>query len=358
MRALGGGEQKALKAALMAAFPLPEDLDMLLALRLDRSLAALAPAGRTHEYVVFSVVRASQAEGWTAELILAACAARPRRADLAALAERLGLTAAGGELELERMVRSRAGIHDAGLWREHLRRSERRVCRLDGETPKLAVNGTAFLVGPDLLLTNFHVVEPLLLSVGPVQLRARFDVRRGPDGESVVAGVPFPLADDWMLASSPHADAEQASVEAAGDDPARLDYALLRLGEPVGEQEIGLDGGGDVRRGWVALSAAVQAPEVNDQALILQHPGEAPLQLAIDRIVSVDAERAIVRYLTNTDGGSSGAPCFGSSWELIALHQCGSAGGSSNQGIAACAIAEHIAAKLGPGMLPGGPESA
>lgn len=331
---------------------------MLLALSLDRSLAVIAPTGRSYAYVVFCVIRASEAEGWTAELILAACSARPENPGLAAVAEIVSLVASGGEAQLERMVRPTAGIHDAGRWREELRRNERRVCRIEGKTLNLSVTGTGFLVGPDLLLTNFHVVEPLLLSEGGPTLHARFDLRLAPDGVALLEGMACALAADWLLASSPHAAAKQASVEAAGDGSARLDYALLRLADPVGEQEIGLGGGSEPRRGWVALDAGLRAPEVDDQVLILQHPGDAALQVAIDRVVSLDAQRATVRYLTNTDDGSSGAPCFGSRWELLALHQGGSTGGESNQGIAASAIAEHVIAKLGPGVLPAAPEGA
>jgi hypothetical protein len=341
----------------MQAFPTPEDLEMLLAESLGRSLAAIAPTGRRYDYVVFCVIRAAEAEGWIAELILAACAARPSNPELAAVAEIVSLAAAGGEAQLERMVRPTAGIQDAERWREELRRNERRVCRIEGKTAKLGVTGTGFLVGPDLLLTNFHVVEPLLLNEGGSKLCARFDLRLSPNGVTLLEGTTYALAADWLVASSPHPAAKQASVEAAGDDPAWLDYALLRLADPVGEQEIGL-GGGEPRRGWVALNAGLRVPEVDDQVLILQHPADAALQVAIDRVVSLDAQRAIVRYLTNTEDGSSGAPCFGPRWELLALHEGGSAGAASNQGIAAAAIARHVIAKLGSSVLPPTPEGA
>jgi hypothetical protein len=211
--------------------------------------------------------------------------------------------------------------------------------------------GTGFLVGPDEIITNFHVVQQLMLSGHPPEeSTVRFDVRSAPDGGAVLAGRPCALADKWLLAWSPHDSAKQESIAAAGDD-ARLDYALLRLAEPVGEEETGLGAPDVARRGWVALSPRARTPVAGDQTVILQHPGGGALKLAADSVVEYVEKQAAVKYLANTDEGSSGSPCFSSGWELVALHQGGAGDGAANQGHAACAIAQHILGRLGEGTL-------
>jgi hypothetical protein len=348
MRTLKGEERARLMAALMDAFRTPEEMEVLLHLWLDRSLAALAPTGRDYEYVVFKLLERSDSEGWTPDLILAACAARPGNEPLASVAEGFSLVPAM-TAELEGLIVPRNGVHDADAWLGELWRNSRRVCRLELRTATTLVSGTGCLVGPDLVLTNFHVIEPLFLGgAGVASPVARFDARSDPDGRVVLEGRTCPFAEDWLLAFSPHDDAKEKSV-AAVDDEVRLDYALLRLGERAGEAGLGAAGAG-TNRGWIMLSTNAREAAVDDQTLILQHPGGGPLKLAVDRIVEQDG--ASVRYHTNTDGGSSGSPCFSLDWQLVALHQGVAPGGVANQGVSARSIAAHILAQCGDDVLP------
>ena len=50
-------------------------------------------------------------------------------------------------------------IKDAKEWRQQMARLEAKVCRVEIPTAHGTVFGTGFLVGPDCVLTNFHVVE-------------------------------------------------------------------------------------------------------------------------------------------------------------------------------------------------------
>ena len=55
-----------------------------------------------------------------------------------------------------------------------------------------------------------------------------------------------------------------------------------------------------------------------------------------------------VRYATNTEGGSSGSPCFNKDWDLIALHHYGDPAFGQpkyNQGIPIGKIREHLRGK-------------
>ncbi len=59
--------------------------------------------------------------------------------------------------------------------------------------------------------------------------------------------------------------------------------------------------------------------------MVLQHPDAAPLKLALEMsgIVALNGNQTRVTYTVNTEGGSSGSPCFNTDWELIALHHSG-----------------------------------
>jgi hypothetical protein len=63
--------------------------------------------------------------------------------------------------------------------------------------------------------------------------------------------------------------------------------------------------------------------ELNDIVPIIQHPTGMPKQVCIghNSLVYIDDER--IQYLTDTMPGSSGAPVFNSSWNLIGLHSKG-----------------------------------
>jgi V8-like Glu-specific endopeptidase len=57
----------------------------------------------------------------------------------------------------------------------------------------------------------------------------------------------------------------------------------------------------------------------------VQHPNAYPLKLAFDTdaIIGVNENGTTVKYKTNTEGGSSGSPCFDINWNLVALHHSG-----------------------------------
>jgi peptidoglycan hydrolase-like protein with peptidoglycan-binding domain len=66
---------------LLDAFPRPEDMEMLLALRLDKNFAALARTG-SYETDLFRVLQAADAQGWLEDFLHGACKERPLREDL------------------------------------------------------------------------------------------------------------------------------------------------------------------------------------------------------------------------------------------------------------------------------------
>jgi hypothetical protein len=240
--------------------------------------------------------------------------------------------------DFERNVSPRRPELAPTMWRRKLAALERVVGLLEiGQT-----SGTCFLVGANLILTNYHVVRALIDGRRSTGARVRFDYHE--QGELDEAGTSYGLAQhDWCIDYSPYSE-----LDAVGEISPRadeLDYALLRLAEPA------LTGSGSPR-GWLSLTAA-QAPQVRDPLLILQHPRGQHLKLCFGQVTSGGASR--IRYDTNTDGGSSGSPCLNDSLELVALHHMGDPNFAKahapafNQGIPIHLIAERL---RGKGLLP------
>ena len=74
---------------------------------------------------------------------------------------------------LEKIVRPHLALPDFGLWREAMTRVEGQVCRI---TLNGNAQGTGFLVGPDAVLTNYHVMKPVIDNRGPAR-RRRMSIR-------------------------------------------------------------------------------------------------------------------------------------------------------------------------------------
>jgi V8-like Glu-specific endopeptidase len=218
---------------------------------------------------------------------------------------------------LQRNVRPYLAKLDIRVWSARLSQIERQVCRVELDGNAL---GTGFLVGPDTVLTNWHVFE-IAKNAGKVdRLGCRFDYEVLPDGK-VEPGQLVMLAGADCIDGCPYSAAEKT---ANPDNPLptlqELDYALLRLASRAGEQQI--DG---APRGWIALPKTVLPMPADAPILIVQHPEGAPMKLAMDTqaVIGLNGNGTRIRYRTNTDGGSSGSPAFSMDWNIVALHHYG-----------------------------------
>lgn len=183
---------------------------------------------------------------------------------------------------------------------------------------------------PDLVMTNYHVVAPIIATeddpqyTGPKALASdltcRFDYRKMTDGQ-VSIGNTYRLASQWRVFSSPNNQQGQAP---SGDT---LDCALLRLEKPAGKLAVGdFPDSGGAKRGWLMLPGTASINFQKDHPLfIVQHPMAEPIKLAMESrsILETDVTRTRLRHRTNTDHGSSGSPCFDENWNLLALHHSG-----------------------------------
>jgi hypothetical protein len=211
----------------------------------------------------------------------------------------------------QRNVRPYLPDLDVHIWLQRSSEIERRICRIERAQQAL---GTGFLIGPDTVLTNWHVVEQARRDDRISELGCRFDYVRLPDG-SQQAGQLVTLHADGCFDSSSYSTAETTKTPETPPPTAdELDYALLRLATPVGQQ-----------RGWIALPKDAPPLPENAPLLIMQHPKGDPMKLALDTqaVIGRAANNMRLRYRTNTDPGSSGSPCFTLDWGIVALHHYG-----------------------------------
>lgn len=343
---LNGAQRKTVRAALLAGFD-RDSLEMFLDEHFSKRLAAIVDVRAAMEKQVFDLIQLSQQEGWIGELIETAIASseNPKVKALGSLA----LLDVDGDVRLvagslEKTVRQNTDFEDLALWTQKLTDIRHRVCRIeDPQDPAVAL-GTGFLVSDAFVLTNFHVVKDYVEGrANPQNLRFRFDyaVEQGGTSEGKLIAADA----DWLAASAPFSPFDTGDT---GGLPStdHLDFALLRLAEPIGDAPIVAGG---AKRGWIKLAQSPAAVQSGDVLFICQHPKGRPVKLAVGAALTTNTNQTRMRYDANTDNGSSGSPCFNSALQLVALHHGGDPGYSPlaeyNQGIPAATLVAHLAAK-------------
>jgi hypothetical protein len=347
-------QRKQFAIALESAFYNWDLLDRLLFLDLGIPLNKItAPAAMPA--VIVAVVAWAEGTGRTRELIEKAYQGVPGNPDLrafvldiaAAHADRVPPTASLWRT-LEKAVLPGVPFGNPREFRERMARAERTVCRFVFPKPEW---GTGFLVGPDTVLTNYHVIEDVYLgSAKPEDVDVEFDYVSGADGATPAAIKSCKLAArDWLVAFGKE-----------GNKDTNLDFALVRLDRAVGNQpgsenqpapsadQMGAN------RGWLVPNGRVLLAD-REPLFILQHPqleeGKPtdPLKITVG-FVNGAPSVSRVQYTTNTLKGSSGSPCFLADWQLVALHRAATYG-AANEGVPLKAIVEDLAGRIPPVLL-------
>lgn len=145
--------------------------------------------------------------------------------------------------------------------------------------------GTGFMVGPDLIMTNHHVIE----------------------NASQASGAEFAFFYELDIAGHKR---DEVIVGAAADgllhtDP-QLDFSLIRLQSPP-------DFGPPL-----ALKPA--RVEQNQRVAIIQHPGGFYKKISLQNNFVAHADDRLIQYYTSTEAGSSGSPVFNDEFEVVGLH--------------------------------------
>ena len=360
-----------LDAALRDAFRSYADLGRMLNLGVGRNINDyVAPAGLKR--VVVELVDTAEAEGWSQDLVTGALLQNPGNPSLRALVDEgvfsLGPVArallddpgneAAAELSphsqllaglqrqaLEAIVEKAVGFLDPVPWAARLLAEANRICRIEVVSSDEASFGTGFLVGPDRVLTNHHVLRPVIDGADAGAVRFRFDYRIDPDGKinpGVEYGLPPGGMQQWLLASSPPsaADLQPDPEQIAATD--ELDFALVSIDGSPGEQALP----GGASRGWLDLDGVATPLRPGLPILVLQHPASVPLKLAVDTqgVIGVNANTTRVTYRANTLRGSSGSPCFTLDFAPVALHHAGEPnfGAGRNEGVPLASIVDAL----------------
>jgi hypothetical protein len=292
------------------------------------------------EMVVYKVIQEIQASNLCRDLVITAHEWSPFDASLEKLQRQFSALKAVepaqiGELERLLSITAEQFLNPI-TFAERFGPIRYRVCRIEKgrkDAPTRRPHGTGFLVGPDLVLTNHHVIEPVLTGAWRPEEFVfgfdRFEVE-GSETFGPTYGLHTPTErDNWLLVTSQQDE---------------LDYALLRLDTPAATLPI-INSTTDesaARRGLLTLSrSGSDAMDRGAPLFIFQHPDGMPLRLDVRSIGSLSPTR--VTYTTNTMQGSSGSPCFDRELRLSALHR-GTAG-LSNEGVPMAAIVANLAQK-------------
>jgi V8-like Glu-specific endopeptidase len=147
--------------------------------------------------------------------------------------------------------------------------------------------GSGFLVGPDVVLTNHHVV--------------------GSAADGAATELRFDFEEDEYGVMRDYSGFGVTSVLAAD---AKLDFSLLEVaGCP-----------GDTRPHLLPRKDPIR---VGDRVSIIQHPGGRPKQVSLQHNLVEYVGGDVVQYVTSTLPGSSGSPVLDDDWKLVALHHAG-----------------------------------
>jgi V8-like Glu-specific endopeptidase len=145
--------------------------------------------------------------------------------------------------------------------------------------------GSGFLVAPDLVLSNHHVLferDGDGPAVGVVEAIFRYEEGRP---AVTIAGLAPTIRGDRAF--------DWAAIRLAAPPPPGCEPMKLGTTRPV---------------------------SVGDPTFIVQHPGGGPKQVGLYRNEIRYVDDRVVQYLTETRPGSSGSPVCNTRWEVIALH--------------------------------------
>jgi len=164
-------------------------------------------------------------------------------------------------------------------------KTKRSVARV--EVPMTDDIGTGFLVSNSLLMTNNHVIE-CRESMETVKIQFNYEI----DQSMNKLPVDIYTLDKNLFYTNPD-----------------LDYTIVKLNGNPGEK-------------WSFITLINNSiPKKGNKTSIIHHPaGDYKSVSLLDGKVEDIKQNGFIKYSSDTLTGSSGAPVFDTSWNLIALH--------------------------------------
>lgn len=161
-------------------------------------------------------------------------------------------------------------------------------------------SGTGFLVAPNLLLTNHHVLNSLeVADAAELVFDYEFSAEALASGRKTRPGPGrrYRLHADRLFLTSPFDNG--------------LDYSFVWI------EDVEVTSGKLIRMERAAFST-----RRDERAFIIHHPHGEPKRVSLDDtdVVAANPDGAVIHYTSDTEPGSSGAPVFDRSGRLIALH--------------------------------------
>jgi hypothetical protein len=252
-------------------------------------------------------------------------------------------------------MRDNEALLNSLSFEEAFARTRRTVCAigLGGDIGDLV--GSGFLIGPDEVLTNYHVIERAVQWVDGTcqqllpgdQVFCYFDYHARP-----IPAVPPPRgtlnvasgARDWLLYARDKLTNDGRHTCAIL--PSReYDYAVIKLSRRVGDLP-GRTSGGEPR-GWLMLQPTPVDVVTKRRVMLFQHPAREPQLWDFGDFHQEDPTRTRVWYQVTAAHGSSGGATVESDGRLFALHNAEvdqpALGIPLNQGVRIDCIADDLA---------------
>jgi hypothetical protein len=220
-----------------------------------------------------------------------------------------------GAIELQGLFHKEPEWLDVGFLRRALESSSA-VCRIEIGKPK----GTGFLISPNLVLTNYHVLKFTAgddMAANAAKAVLRFGCFSTSQDEADVGRI--------VNVSSV---VDQSPVN-------ELDYVLLRTATD-------LAGDKAIR----PASLLPGTPKADSSLNIIHHPGGDVMKVSMsgNAITGAYPDSGLMQYVTAAAEGSSGSPCFNNDWKVVGIHHAQRARsfGSIREGIMIEPIYERI----------------